>query len=60
MILQDVIGYYSEYENTENTENTNKTNKKMKIMPKGNLEDKLYDIFENIREKSDIDNIGYV
>ena len=32
----------------------------MNSVLKGNLEDKVYDIFMNIKEKSGIDNIDYV
>ena len=51
-----MVGYYSEYKNTENTGNTAKI---MKFMLQGNLEDKCYDIFENIKEKPNIYNINY-
>ena len=51
IILKDMIAYYSKFKDTGA--------KRMKFVLKDNLEDKFYDIFENIREKSDIDNIDY-
>ena len=52
IILNDMIGYYNKFNNT--------VSKNMKFALKGNLKDKFYDIFKNIKEKSDIDNIDYV
>ena len=52
VILKDVVGYYNTLENS--------AVKKMGFQLSGNLGDKIYDIFENIREKADIDSIDYV
>ena len=52
IILSDVVGYYNEFNDT--------SSKKMNFVLKGNLEDKFYDIFMNIKEKTGIDNIDYV
>ena len=54
-----MVGYYSEYKNTEDIENTRNNGKKKNFKLSGNLKDKIYDIFETIREKSNIDNINY-
>ena len=51
IILSNLIGYYNEFNDTGS--------KKMHFVLKGNLEDKFYDIFDNIKEKSVIDNIDY-
>ena len=51
IILSNLIGYYNEFNDTGS--------KKTHFVLKGNLEDKFYDIFDNIKEKSVIDNIDY-
>ena len=52
IILEDVVGYYNEYENNDA--------KGMNFKLNGNLEDNFWDIFEDIKKKSNIDHISYV
>ena len=52
-----MVGYYNECKDNKDTK---KTTKKLRFMLESKLEDKFYDILENIKEKSNIANIDYV
>ena len=51
IILNNVAAYYRKFKITDA--------KGMGFEPSGKAEDKIYDIFENIKEKSNIDSINY-